>query len=125
LLRTAGSRTPAAAPERPAAEISVEVVSVGAGHPPGPPHPALLKIDVESREPDVLRGGRGLMRRARPLVVLELLPHLDAGPLESLRADLGYVDVRLRPDTAVVGGPVRPDPDSWNHLWSPPEHLDA
>jgi FkbM family methyltransferase len=87
----------------------------------GRPAPAVLKVDVESLEPEVLEGGAALLDRHRPLLVLELLPHEDPGRLEALRGQHRYVDVRLRPATALVGGPVVPDPDSWNHLWIPEE----
>jgi FkbM family methyltransferase len=33
--------------------------------------PALLLIDVEGAEPDVIRGGAGFIRRARPVIVFE------------------------------------------------------
>jgi hypothetical protein len=124
LLETSASLNPAFTPERPGTEIDVAVVTLDDAYPESGPDPALLKIDVESLEDDVLVGGRALLQRARPLVILELLPHADPAPLEARRAEHGYVDVRLRPDTAIVGGPVCPDPDSWNHLWSPPDQLD-
>lgn len=124
LLETSSSLNPQFAPERPGTEIEVDVVTLDERYPAGGADPALIKIDVESLEPDVLAGGIELVTRARPLLVLELLPHADPAPLEARRSALGYVDIRLRPDTVVVGGPVVPDPDSWNHLWSPPERLD-
>ena len=39
--------------------------------------PILIKIDVESREPDVLRGASHLLKTARPALVCELLPGCD------------------------------------------------
>src|SRR5207253_2723209 len=54
LLETSSSLNPQFTPERPGSEIAVEVVTLDERHPPGTPYPALLKIDVESLEPDVL-----------------------------------------------------------------------
>lgn len=36
--------------------------------------PTIIKIDTETTEPDVLAGGRNLLRSAKPAVILEVLP---------------------------------------------------
>lgn len=78
--------------------------------------PALLKIDVQGSELDVLRGGRETIEACRPLVLVEA-PDEDAET--AFLADLGYtahsyVDGRLRPG---VGGAV-------NAFFVPPERHD-
>jgi FkbM family methyltransferase len=85
----------------------------------------LVKIDVESTEHDVLVGGETVIARDRPVIVLEVLPLGDLEGLESFRDRHGYVDIRLRPDAAVVGDHVHFDPDAWNHVWAPKERLDV
>jgi FkbM family methyltransferase len=104
--------------------VDVAVTTLDHVYPDGADAPGVLKIDVESFEPEVLDGGAALIERHHPLLVLEVLPHEDPARLEARRARFGYVDVRLRPDAAVVATQVVPDHDAWNHLWCPPEELD-
>jgi FkbM family methyltransferase len=104
-------------------QLMVSVTTLDDEYPEGAAQPALLKIDVESLEAEVLRGGVALLRGARPLVIVELLPHADPAPLESVRSAMGYVDVRLHPTRAVVAREVLPDAEGWNHLWVPEERL--
>jgi FkbM family methyltransferase len=105
-------------------QVSVTVTTLDDVYPEGGAQPALLKIDVESLEAEVLRGGASLLRNARPLVIVEVLPHADPAPLETLRSALGYVDVRLHPTGTIVGPEVVPDAEGWNHLWVPDDRLD-
>lgn len=66
----------------------------------------LLKIDVESREPDVLRGAMELLRRHRPAVVCEILPGVDTNFFEHFCREQSYVHHALdsgRPlETALI-----------------------
>ena len=120
LIETSSSLNPDFDNTRIGSRVEVPVDTLERLYPPdGGAAPAVLKIDVESLEAAVLTGGAALLRRSRPIVVLELLPHEDPSALEGLRAAHDYTDIRLRPDEAVVGGPVQPDPASWNHLWVP------
>jgi FkbM family methyltransferase len=89
----------------------------------GRPAVSVLKIDVESREMDVLRGARELIASTRPVIFYELLPQGDAGGIAELAAEFTLVDVRLRLDEAVVGDAPQFDPDAWNHLLVPEEAL--
>lgn len=73
--------------------------------------PTLVKIDVEGFELDVLRGGRELLRTARPALLLEMLPsHLarrgreQQGELVSLLAAAGYRIFNLTPRGLSGGG---------------------
>lgn len=117
LVETSSSLNPSFDDTRIGSTVEVAVTTLDRLYPVGAPEPSVLKVDVESLEPAVLAGGDALLARCQPIVVLELLPTSDPAPLEAVRARHGYVDIRLRPGHAVVGGPVRPDPDAWNHLW--------
>jgi FkbM family methyltransferase len=66
--------------------------------------PSVLKIDVEGAELDVVRGGRELLARARPLVVFEhvasasLLYGASSGELWDEFAELGYETLSVSGD---------------------------
>ena len=85
---------------------------------------SVMKIDVESCEADVLRGGAAVLARDRPLVFCEVLPDGDAVAIDKMRQDADYVDIRLHPTLAEVGGPVAFDAAGWNHLLAPKEMID-
>lgn len=109
-----------------AEKIDVDVVTLDgwwAGH--GRPAVSVLKIDVESREVDVLRGAREVIATERPLIFYELLPKGDADGIATFTTEQSLVDLRLRPDEAVVGEAPAFDPDAWNHLLVPVETVDA
>lgn len=52
--------------------------------------PGLLKIDTESTEIDVLRGGADTIAAHRPWIICEVLPTIDVGAVEQLLSPLGY-----------------------------------
>jgi hypothetical protein len=52
----------------------------------------LMKIDVETYEPQVLRGGARMLREDRPVIFLEILPATDADALETIRREFDYLD---------------------------------
>ena len=89
-----------------------------------PERVGLVKIDVESTEYDVLVGGETMVKRDRPVIVLEVLPLGDLDGLERFRSEHSYVDIRLRPNDVTVGDAVRFDAEAWNHVWAPAERLD-
>lgn len=63
----------------------------------------LVKIDVEFFEHDVIRGMPELLRRRRPILIVECHPDGPVQEVEDLLAPLGYRFVHLRPGaTAVV-----------------------
>jgi FkbM family methyltransferase len=95
--------------------------------------PAVLKIDTETTEPDVLRGGMQLLRDTRPLVVCEVLPGYRERELPPLLEPLGYtwypiVDaLPLKPSRDIRGdaglqhrnwlfAPAPPDDDFWERM---------
>lgn len=56
-----------------------------------PPTPvALVKVDVEGMEPEVLRGGIGLIERHRPLIFAEAWDHDAHARVREVLAPLGY-----------------------------------
>ncbi len=86
-------------------------------------HPTVIKIDVESLEHAVIRGGRETIGRHRPVVFFEVLHIGEPETIERLRIELDYVDLRLVPEGLIVGEPVQHDPAGWNHLLVPSERL--
>lgn len=52
--------------------------------------PAVLKVDTEATEPDVLRGGLETLRDHRPWIVCEVLARRTEADLEALLGPLGY-----------------------------------
>ena len=63
--------------------------------------PYLIKIDVETQEPQVIRGALEVIARARPWIVCEILPEVDSGDLTELLdrlVDLGYAFRQLTPE---------------------------
>lgn len=87
------------------------------------PRVSVVKVDVESRELDVLQGAARLVSEQRPVIFYELLPQGDATGISAFSHAHGLVDVRLRHPEVVVGEPARFDPDAWNHALVPMERL--
>lgn len=52
--------------------------------------PAVVKVDTETTEPDVLRGGLGTLTRAAPWLLVEVLAGRRDGELAELLLPLGY-----------------------------------
>jgi FkbM family methyltransferase len=88
----------------------------------GRPAVGVVKIDVEGHEPAAVEGAIEVVGDCRPVLFVEVLSNVDA--LEDLRAQLGYVDVRLSAYEAIVGDRVRFDELAWNHAWVPPESVE-
>lgn len=61
--------------------------------------PALIKIDVEGAELDVLRGGRSVILRSRPALLVEVN---DPPGLAALLGELGYRTWRYDPETRAL-----------------------
>jgi FkbM family methyltransferase len=88
-------------------------------------HVSVLKIDVEGQEHRVLRGAEKVLGADRPLIFYEILPRADVATISALARRLRYVDVRLRPDLALVGCPPAFDREAWNHMLIPAEGLEG
>ncbi len=83
--------------------VDVDVVSIDEFVAAGRPPPTVIKIDVETFEPEVLRGARQTIERHRPVIVIEVLKRrgFDHGPeIEAEFAGLGYSYYRLGPNPA-------------------------
>lgn len=88
----------------------------------GRPRVSIVKIDVESREADVLAGAEELTHEQLPILLVEVLPQGDIESVAEFVDRHRMVDIRLYPDRLVVGRVgERPafDPNSWNHLFVP------
>jgi FkbM family methyltransferase len=92
--------------------IEVEVVQIdGYVDRTGRP-PAVLKVDTESTEPDVLRGASRLLADHRPWIVCEVLAGRTESELMAILGPLGYryhlIDgsTPLRRRDMIVGDPV-------------------
>lgn len=84
--------------------------------------PVLLKIDVESREPDVLKGAIQLLKVARPALVCELLPGYDSAFFQDLCRDYHYVHFSLDSGLPLEGALICASDSHRDHLFLPDEH---
>jgi FkbM family methyltransferase len=86
--------------------------------------PGIIKADIEGHEHAFIAGAWNMLLRHRPLLIVEVLRSARLDILEAQRQELGFVDVRLQPEAAVVGQPVAFDLLAWNHVWVPSGALD-
>lgn len=74
--------------------------------------PAVLKVDTESTEPDVLRGAAGLLAAGRPWIICEVLAGRTEADLTTILGPLGYSWYRidgagpLEPRAVIEGDPT-------------------
>lgn len=64
--------------------------------------PAVVKIDTETTEPDVVRGFMQVLGDARPYVICEVLPKTTEAELEELFGKLGYHAYQITNDIPLV-----------------------
>ncbi len=64
--------------------------------------PAVIKIDTESTEAAVLRGGRHAIARCRPWMLVEVLPNRAVGQVETAMDGLGYTYYHLNDEGPLV-----------------------
>jgi len=80
----------------------------------------VLRVDVESLEPAVLRGARAMLEGSRPVVILEVTKHSDLQALEAERKRLGYLWAILTETSLVRERAVEVAASSRDHLLLPP-----
>lgn len=83
--------------------------------------PLLIKIDVESREPEVLRGAANIVKRHRPAVVCELLPGCDEAFYAEFCREQGYVHYALDSGMPVLAPLGELSETHRDHLFLPEE----
>ena len=87
---------------------------------------AVIKIDAEGHDLDVLIGAQQILMRHRPVVFLEVLLGADEAALTQILQRCRYVDVALTGDGAFVQrDTVRHHTDAWNHMWLPSDTAGA
>jgi hypothetical protein len=84
----------------------------------------LMKMDVETFEPQVLRGSRLLLTEHRPIIFLEILPAADTDALEEIRRGVDYMFGRLVPAGIHWERSVRHHPDGNDYVLCPREKQD-
>ena len=84
----------------------------------------LMKIDVETFEPQVLRGSRRLLGEHRPIIFLEILPNADAGALEEIRLGAEYIFGFLVAEGIRWESTVRQHPTGNDYVLCPAEKRD-
>jgi FkbM family methyltransferase len=85
--------------------------------------PAVLKIDTETTEPDVVRGGLSSLATYRPWFICEVLPNRGGDRLlDELLAPLGYRFYRIGASAPRVPTPhLVGEPEQYNWLFAPQE----
>lgn len=89
--------------------------------------PVLMKIDVETLEAEVLKGGLRFIDRYRPTLVVELLPGADIDFFEAFIRSRNYVYFWLNPNNRLddSGGKIAVSLSRRDHLFVPREQLQA
>jgi FkbM family methyltransferase len=87
----------------------------------------LLKIDVETAEPRVLRGALQTLRRDRPVIICEVLECVDHEAIHAVMAPLNYRYFHLTPAGPVHHDRLRGNPGRGhrNYLFVPCEQVQA
>ncbi|WP_167384090.1 FkbM family methyltransferase [Acetobacter pomorum] len=100
---------------------SVTVRKLDDLHPAGS-HVAIMKVDAEGHDLDVLHGAEALMQRDRPIVFVEVLLGANETGLTDVLQRCGYQDIVLFPNGASQpGNRVVHETLAWNHMWVPQE----
>lgn len=86
-----------------------------------------MKVDVESFEPQVIKGGRCFMAAFRPTLVIEILPGSDVGFFEDFARRHNYAHFWLNPNNRLddSGGKIEASLVRRDHLFVPREQLQA
>lgn len=82
--------------------------------------PAVIKIDTETTEPDVLAGGRQVLARTRPWIICEVLPGRRSDDLVAELEPLGYTWHHLLPGQELAATTaLAPSEEHRNWLFTP------
>lgn len=84
----------------------------------------LIKIDVETHEPQVLRGAGRILHEDRPVIFLEVLPTVDHAVLDAIRTEASYLDGVLMEDSVRWLDAVRYVDGRNDHVFCPREKQD-
>ncbi len=91
-------------PPEPTGEVLVEVRSLRTAiQEHGLPAPDLIKIDIEGGEVAMLEGSRDVLRKFRPMLLIEL--HGTNGAVDAVLKDLGYSSSVVGSDRSIVEAP--------------------
>jgi FkbM family methyltransferase len=83
----------------------------------------LMKIDTESTEPAVLRGGERLIKRDRPLIIIEILNDISAKPIAQFFERKEYEVYRIEDVGICYLNEIKTRADATNFLLVPTEKL--
>ena len=91
-----------------------------------PGKPVFVKIDVESFEPQVLKGGKAFIDRFRPLMVIEILPDSDVQYFERFLINHSYTHLAMNPNNQLsdTKGVIQTSLHARDHLFVPTEQLE-
>ena len=84
---------------------------------------SLVKLDIETGEPDALRGMRETLERDQPPIFCEVLSDAVGAELETILAPLGYRFYHLTDEGPQERGEIRGHPEWLNYLFAvtPPD----
>ena len=84
---------------------------------------SLVKLDIETGEPDALRGMRDTLQRDQPPIFCEVLSDAVGAELETILAPLGYRFYHLTDEGPQERGEIRGHPEWLNYLFAvtPPD----
>ena len=85
----------------------------------------LMKIDVETYEPQVLRGAKRMLEKDRPIIFVEILPKADADAMEAIRAQFDYRDGVLVEEGVRWFSRVQSHAGHNDHVLCPAEKVEA
>lgn len=83
----------------------------------------MIKIDVEGHEQGVLESATEFVRRARPVIVVELLEASNFPFFQNFATDNRYLHFVLRPDSINLETRIAYTPRPWNHVFCPMEKV--
>ena len=83
----------------------------------------LIKMDVETHEYAVVEGGRGVIRRHRPTIILEVLPGANTESIQQLLDQEGYLAFGLAADAFLQSFQVSYTRAAENVLLCPSERI--